>query len=82
MCALEEIELALDEVEAMRLTDVDGLYQADAAEKMGISRQTIGNILNSAHRKVADALLNGKALRIRPPEAASPTAPTETPISE
>lgn len=66
MRELDEIALGMDELEAMRLTDLDGLYQADAAEKMGISRQTIGNILNSAHRKLADALLNGKALRIGP----------------
>ena len=79
---LDEIVLALDELEAMRLTDLEGLYQADAAERMGISRQTIGNILNSVHRKIADALLNGKALRIRPPEVVSPAAPTEPPISE
>ena len=79
---LDEIVLAMDELEAMRLTDLEGLYQADAAEKMGVSRQTIGNILNSVHRKVADALLNGKALRIRPPEVVSPAAPTEPPISE
>ena len=65
---LEEIVLGLDELEAMRLTDLGGLYQLDAAEKMGVSRQTIGNILNSAHRKLADALLNGKALRIGPHE--------------
>ena len=64
--ALEQNIITVDELEAMRLTDLDGLYQADAAEKMGVSRQTIGNILNSAHRKLADALLNGKALRIGP----------------
>lgn len=63
---LEEIVLGMDELEAMRLADLEGLYQVDAAEKMGVSRQTIGNILNSAHRKLADALLNGKALRIGP----------------
>lgn len=63
---LEEIVLGLDELEAIRLADLDGLYQVEAAEKMGVSRQTIGNILNSAHRKLADALLNGKALRIGP----------------
>lgn len=65
---LEEIVLGLDELEAMRLTDLEGLYQADVAERMGVSRQTIGNILNSVHRKLADALLNGKALRIGPHE--------------
>ena len=61
---LEEIELALDEIEAMRLTDIEGLYQVDAAARMGISRQTLGNILARAHKKVATALLEGKALRI------------------
>lgn len=66
MRELEEIVLGMDELEAIRLADLQGLYQADAAEKMGVSRQTIGNILNSAHRKLADALLNGKALRIGP----------------
>ena len=64
LCALEEIELALDEVEAMRLTDVDGLYQAEAAERMGVSRQTLGAIVARAHKKVARAILEGKALRI------------------
>ena len=68
----DEIVLAMDELEAMRLTELDGLYQVDAAERMSNSRQTIGNLLNTAHRKVADALLNGKALRIRPP-GVSPT---------
>jgi predicted DNA-binding protein (UPF0251 family) len=65
---LEEVVLGLDELEAMRLTDLEGGYQQDAADQMGVSRQTIGNILNSAHAKVADALLNGKALRIGPDE--------------
>lgn len=63
---LEEVVLGLDELEAIRLADLEGLYQADAALKMGVSRQTVGNILDSAHRKLADALLNGKALRIGP----------------
>jgi len=61
---LEEIVLQLDEVEALRLADLDGLYQADAALKMGVSRQTFGNIISKAHTKVATALLEGKALRI------------------
>lgn len=64
MRELEEITLCMDELEAMRLTDLEGLYQAEVADRMGVSRQTIGNTLNSAHRKLADALLNGKALRI------------------
>ncbi len=64
MSELAEIELALDELEALRLADLEGLYQADVALRMGVSRQTVGNILARAHRKIADALLNGKALRI------------------
>jgi len=62
--SLEEINLALDELEAVRLADLEGLYQEDAAKKMNISRQTFGNIINSAHKKIADALLNAKALKI------------------
>ena len=61
---LEEVNLTLDELEAVRLADLEGLYQEDAARKMDISRQTFGNIINSAHRKIADALLNSKALKI------------------
>ncbi len=62
--ALEEINLTLDELEAIRLADLEELYQEDAAKKMNISRQTFGNIINAAHRKIADALLNAKALKI------------------
>jgi len=65
MSMLEEIGLTLDELEAIRLADLEGLYQEDAAVKMNVSRQTFGNIINSAHKKIADALLNGKALRIK-----------------
>ena len=61
---LEEIELTLDEFEAVRLADFEKLYQEDAASKMKISRQTFGRIIESAHRKIADALINGKALKI------------------
>ncbi|HSV43310.1 MAG TPA: DUF134 domain-containing protein [Candidatus Bathyarchaeia archaeon] len=61
---LAEVCLTLDELEAMRLADFDGLYQEEAAGKMNVSRQTFGNIIQSAHQKVAEALLQGKALRI------------------
>ncbi len=64
LSALEEVVLTVDEFEAIRLTDLEGLYQADAAEKMSVSRQTLGRILESAHKKIADALVHGKALRI------------------
>ncbi len=61
---LDEIVMTLDEFEAIRLADLDGLYQGQAAERMGVSRPTFGRIMDSAHRKVADALVHGKALRI------------------
>jgi len=61
---LEEVNLTLDELEAVRLADLEGLYQENAAKKMNISRQTFGNIINSAHKKIADVLLNAKALKI------------------
>jgi predicted DNA-binding protein (UPF0251 family) len=61
---LEEVNLALDELEAVRLADLEGLYQENAAKKMNISRQTFGNIIERAHRKIADVLLNAKALKI------------------
>jgi len=62
--ALEEVALTMDEFEAIRLADLEERYQEDAAKKMKISRQTFGNIINSAHKKIADALVNGKALKI------------------
>lgn len=61
---LEEVILTLDELEAIRLADFEGLYQETAAERMKISRQTFGNIISSAHTKVADSLINGKNLKI------------------
>lgn len=61
---LEEVKFRVDEFEALRLADWEGLYQEEAAIKMGVSRQTFGNIINSAHRKLADAIVNMKALKI------------------
>ena len=62
--ALEVIVLRLDELEAIRLADLEGLYQADAAERMGISRQTFASIATRARRKVTQALVGGMALCI------------------
>ena len=61
---LDEIVMTLDEFEAIRLADLDGHYQEQAAEQMGVSRPTFSRIMDSAHGKVADALVHGKALRI------------------
>jgi len=61
---LEEVILSVDEFEAIRLADLESLYQEQAAEKMKVSRQTFGRIVESAHKKVAEALVQGKALKI------------------
>jgi predicted DNA-binding protein (UPF0251 family) len=64
MCELEEVVISLDEFEAIRLADLDGMYQEAAAEQMGVSRPTFSRIIEAAHQKVADALVHGKRLRI------------------
>jgi uncharacterized protein len=64
MRLLEEVVMTLDEFEAIRLADLDGLYQESAATQMEVSRPTFSRITASAHRKLADALVHGKALRI------------------
>jgi predicted DNA-binding protein (UPF0251 family)/predicted Fe-Mo cluster-binding NifX family protein len=61
---LEEVTLGLDGAEAIRLADLEGLYQDAAAQRMGVSRQTFGRIIEAARRAVADAIINGKRLRI------------------
>jgi predicted DNA-binding protein (UPF0251 family) len=75
--SLEEVFLSLDEYEAIRLADLDGLYQEQAAVMMNISRQTFGRVIESAHRKVADVLVNGKALKI---EVGRLISPRKSPI--
>jgi predicted DNA-binding protein (UPF0251 family) len=64
LAMLEEVILTVDEFEAIRLADLEGLYQEQAAEKMKVSRPTFGRIIDSAHKKVAEALVKGKALKI------------------
>jgi uncharacterized protein len=61
---LEEVLLNLDELEAIRLADHEALYHEEAASRMSVSRATFGRILDSARSKIADALINGKALKI------------------
>jgi predicted DNA-binding protein (UPF0251 family) len=61
---LEQVTLTLDEVEALRLADLNGLYQEQAAAEMKISRPTFSRIVAEARRKVAEALIHGKALRL------------------
>ena len=64
LAQLQEICLAVEEVEAIRLKELEGLEQEECAQKMNISRTTFARVLTSARHKVADALLNGKAIRI------------------
>lgn len=61
---LREVALEVDEFEALRLADYEGLYQEQAAERMGVSRQTFGRIVEAARKKVVQALVEGCALRI------------------
>lgn len=61
---LEIINLKVEELEAMRLKDIEGLNQAECAEKMAVSRQTLQLILESARKKVALALTMGKGIHI------------------
>jgi predicted DNA-binding protein (UPF0251 family) len=62
---LQEVNLLVEEAEAIRLKDLEELEQEECAAKMSISRTTFSRILDSARKKVADSLLNGKAIRIQ-----------------
>lgn len=61
---LEEITLLPDELESLKLYEIDGLKQTKAAQKMGISQSTFARILEAAQKKVAQAIIQGKAIRI------------------
>ena len=61
---LEQLQLAVDELEAIRLVDLEGLSHEQAAEVMGVSRQTVGRVLERGRAKVAEALVAGKAILI------------------
>ncbi|MBN1368865.1 MAG: DUF134 domain-containing protein [Dehalococcoidaceae bacterium] len=61
---LEEVSLSFEEIEAVRLKDMEGLEQEQAAVRMQISRPTFQRILASARNKIATAILNGNAIRI------------------
>jgi predicted DNA-binding protein (UPF0251 family) len=64
MASLESVDLSVDEFEAIRLKDLEGLEQTAAADSMRISQPTFHRVIEAARRKVADALVNGKAIRI------------------
>ena len=62
---LEEVVLTLDELEALRLKDAEGLEQRDCAARMGVAQSTFQRIISLARRKLAEAVVEGKALRIQ-----------------
>jgi len=62
---LEKVIVFEDEMEAIRLADYEGLYQQEASDQMGISRTTFSRLVESARKKIADALLNQKSINIK-----------------
>ena len=64
MRRLEEVVLLSDELEALKLHDVDGMGQIESAKNMKISQPTFARILDKAYKKLAQAIINGKAIRI------------------
>jgi len=61
----DELNLSMDEFEAIRLADFMGISQIEAAQSMNISQQTFSRILRKAHKKTADCLVNGKIIKIQ-----------------
>jgi len=61
----DEVDLTMDEFEAVRLADYMGLGQKEAAQSMRISQQTFSRILKKAHRVIADGLIGGKIIKIQ-----------------
>jgi len=61
---LDEIVLTVEEYEALRLADLEGLSQEKAAKKMGVSQPTFNRLISSARKKVSQAIIGGKAIRI------------------
>jgi predicted DNA-binding protein (UPF0251 family) len=61
---LKEVSLGIDELEALRLCDFKNLDQIEAAKKMKISQSTLQRLLESARKKIAEALIQGKAIKI------------------
>ena len=61
----EEIDIKMDEFEAIRLVDHLGLKQIEAAKSMRVSQQTFSRILRNARKRLSDAFINGKIIRIQ-----------------
>jgi predicted DNA-binding protein (UPF0251 family) len=65
MSELEIVTLYQDELEAVKLCDLEGLTQEEAGKRMGVSRGTVQRLITTAHRKIADAIVNQKALTFK-----------------
>ncbi|WP_010233453.1 DUF134 domain-containing protein [Clostridium arbusti] len=63
-CEIEDITIKVEELEAIRLKDIEDLNQEECAKKMHISRQTFQNIIDNARKKIATAIIEGKAINI------------------
>jgi predicted DNA-binding protein (UPF0251 family) len=74
-CRTDVVTIGRDELEAVRLADLEGLYQEAAAERMGVSRQTFARILAHARAVVAEGLIEGKAVLVQPGAAIDEPAP-------
>lgn len=72
LTSLSEVDLSLDEVEAVRLADLEEIDQIKAAKRMKISQSTFQRILKSAHKKIAKALILGKAIKMKGGEVVMP----------
>jgi predicted DNA-binding protein (UPF0251 family) len=64
MRLLETVELTAEEAEALRLSDIKDLEQVECAKQMKTSQSTFQRILSLAHKKIAEAIIGGKAIRI------------------
>jgi predicted DNA-binding protein (UPF0251 family) len=72
LSSIKEVNLTLDELEAVRLVDLEGLEQITAAGKMKISQSTLQRILKKARKKNAGALVEGKAIKVEGGEVVMP----------
>lgn len=68
MRSLEVVDLTIEEVEALRLKNIKGLEQIECAKEMQTSQSTFQRILSSAYKKVSEALIKGKAIKIVKPD--------------
>ena len=79
---LQEIELTLDELETLRLSNIEKISQVDAAKKMHIHQSTFQRTLTRAREKITDALVNGKAIKIHGGEFTMPGGDGTGPLGQ